>query len=190
MKALYVFLISIFCLSNSIYSQSNIRNIDFGVLPFKYRWGTSSINYSLGFDWNKKNKMLTNELRYFSFQYNFYKFYKATWRIESITYGKGLDLSYKFLFIKPSINVGLFYSEGNNSWNGYSFTIGVHFNPRIQAGIKYKKIKFSLMANYMSGIGISTWRNIKGELNTIPNKKIYLNNEGLLMFTPCISIQI
>jgi hypothetical protein len=174
----------------NVYPQSNIRNIDFGILPFKYKTGTNSLNYSLGFDWNRKDKMLTNELRYFSFQYNYYKYFKATSRIESITYGKGLNLNYKFLFIKPSINIGLFYSEGNNNWNGYSYTIGVHFNPRMQVGIKYKKIKLSLITNYMTGIGISTWRNISGELNSIPNKKIYSNDEGLLMFTPSISIQI
>lgn len=190
MKTLLVFLISILWVSNSINCQTNIRNIDFGVLPYKYRWGTESINYSIGFDWSKKDKKITNELRYSSFQYNYYKYYKATSRVEFLSYGKGLDLRYRFLYIKPSVNAGLFFSEGSNKWNGYSYTIGLQFNPRIELGIKYRKIKISIMANYMTGIGIMKRYNTNGELYTLPNIKILFNDEGLLMFTPCISIQI
>jgi hypothetical protein len=172
------------------FSQTNIRNIDFGALSYKNNWGITSVNYSLGFDWSKKDKKLTNELRYFSFHYNFYKYYKATSRIEFLTYGKGLEIGWRFLFIKPSLNFGLLYSEYNNQDNGFSYTIGVHFNPRIQAGIKYKKIKLSIMANYTTGIGIMKRFNTNGELYTLPNINILLNDEGLMMFTPCISIQI
>ena len=84
----------------------------------------------------------------------------------------------KWFFFKPSLHVGLHYMH-YESEKGFQYNIGIQLQERIQYGIYYKKIRFSLITQVFNGWSYFQFYDPSGQ-NVNPSLKFPWDYNGFL----------